>query len=139
MTKTKKVHCKMLSQDIYLREHSSLAERDVQSVSQKTYYELQRDTIANGIKENLVSVEYPVTTDSVNSHVQSADYRNDVVSAVNQPPRGVNLGDLTVYQNFIAQNPAEALRVYQETVAKLSKAVSLEEPAKQTETKGEEK
>lgn len=139
MTNTKKVHCKMLSQDIYLRERSPLAERDISAVTQKKYCELQRNTVTNGIKEELVCVEYPVTVDSVNSHVQSADYRNDIVSAVNQPPRGVNLGDLTAYQNFIAQNPAEALRVYQETVAKLSKAVSSEEPVKQTETKGDEK
>lgn len=137
--RTKKVHCKMLSQDIYLREFSPLAERDVQAVPQKKYCELQRDTVSNGIKEELVFLDYPITKDSVNSHLQSADYRNDIVSAVNQPPRGVNLGDLTAYQNFIAQNPAEALRVYKETVAKLSKAVSSGEPVKQTETKGDEK
>lgn len=129
----KKVFCKMLSQDIYLREHSPLAERDSSIVTPKSYVELQRDVVRNGIREHYEKVEYPITTESVNSHVQSADYRNDVVAAVNQPPRGVNLGDLTAYQNFIAQDPAEALRVYKETVAKLSKAVSSKEPVEQTE------
>lgn len=137
---TKKIYCKMLSQNIYLRECSPLSERDVKITPQKKYFELQRDTVSNGIVENLVELEYPITEDEVNSHLQSADYRNDVVSAMNQSARGSNLGDVTAYQEFIRRDPEQALRIYKETISKLDKALSSEKPVVSDDNfKGEEK
>lgn len=115
----RKVQSNLLQQDIYLRDCLPAYEKSC-PVSKK-YFELQRKTVANGIVEELVECDYPITQESVNSYLDTSDYRNNPAQAIlNATPRK-NLGDITEIQDFIANNPAEALSIYKQVSETLSK------------------
>ncbi len=63
------------------------------------YTELQRTPAKNGIIENYVEVDYPVTADSLNSYADSVDYRKNPDVVTRAVPRQ-NLGDVTEMQKI---------------------------------------
>lgn len=67
----------------------------------KTYYELREIQTDDGYVEKLVEVDYPITPDYVKSFANSSDYRNDIERAMNEPARGVNMGDMTNLQDIV--------------------------------------
>lgn len=66
-----------------------------------TYLELRQIQTSNGIVEEYVEVDYPITPDYVKSFANSTDYRNDIERAMNEPARGVNMGDMTDLQDIV--------------------------------------
>lgn len=107
------------------------------------YVELKEKITDNGYIQELEKMEYPITSESVTSYVDSADYRRDPMQAVANAPKRVNLGDITQVQDFIAQDPMQAVRVYKEVGEQLAKyyeqvnkqtatATPAEEPAKES-------
>lgn len=132
----RKVLSNLLQQDIYIRDCLPAYEKSC-PVSKK-YFELQRKTVSNGIVEELVECDYPVTQESVNSYLDTSDYRNNPAQAVlNATPRK-NLGDIVEVQDFIANNPAEALSIYKQVSEKLSKIdlTKVEQKQKQEQSEG---
>lgn len=115
----KKVQSNLLQQDIYIRD--CLPAYDKSCEVSKKYFELQCKTVSNGIVQELVECDYPITQESVNSYLDSSEYRNNPVQAIlNGSPRQ-NLGDITEIQDFISNNPAEALSIYKQVSETLSK------------------
>lgn len=69
-----------------------------------TYLELRQIQTDDGIVEKYVEVDYPITPDYVKSFANSTDYRNDIERAMNEPARGVNLGDMTGIQEVMSMD-----------------------------------
>lgn len=84
---------------------------------QKTYFELQQMEYENGIKEEYVEVDYPITPDYVKSFESSANYKNDLQTAITAQPRGVNLGDVTAIQELTRMDMAEVQKLRSELEA----------------------
>lgn len=85
---------------------------------QKKYTVLEKQMLLNGYVEGVVEKDYPITSASVTSYADGADYRNDPSQAIANAPTRVNLGDVTEAQKFL-ENPQNQLRVMRETIAKL--------------------
>lgn len=84
---------------------------------QKTYMELQQKEYENGIKEEYVEVDYPITPDYVKSFEPSANYKNDLQTAMNAQPRGANLGDVSAIQELTRMDMAEVQKLRSELEA----------------------
>lgn len=87
----------------------------------KYYSSLEKKQLPNGVVYNLEEVEYPITSESVTSYVESSDYHRDPLAAIAAAPKRVNLGDITEVQDFIQKNPQDALRVYRQVGEQLKK------------------
>lgn len=88
---------------------------------QKTYMELQQLPYENGLKEEYVEVDYPITPDYVKSFESSANYKNDIQTAMNAQPRGANLGDITAIQELARMDMAEVQKLRTELESLKSK------------------
>lgn len=87
----------------------------------KYYSSLEKKQLPNGVVYNLEEVDYPITSESVTSYVESSDYHRDPLAAIAAAPKRVNLGDITEVQDFIQKNPQDALRVYRQVGEQLQK------------------
>ena len=137
----KKISSISFNNPVYLRD--VLPAYDTDCPVSKKYFELHTETVSNGIKQELVEVDYPITQESVNSYADSSDYRNNPVQAVLNGQKKVNLGDITSVQDFINNNPSEALSIYKEVSQKLSeldleKVARAQAQEKTTEVKANE-
>ena len=95
----------------------------------KKYLSLERKTLDNGYIEELVEKDYPITPDSVASYADGADYRNDVMQAIENAPKRVNLGDISEAQEFINSDPLSAARQYKAILDKVDKYFKSQEQA----------
>lgn len=103
------------------------------SIKQPKYYSsLEKKQLPNGVVYNLEQVEYPITSESVTSYVESSDYHRDPLAAIANAPKRVNLGDITEVQDFIQKNPQDALRVYRQVGEQLQKYFETQTQAQNT-------
>lgn len=93
------------------------------------YISLEKKNLDNGFVQELEKVDYPITSESVSSYIDTADYRRDPMQAIASAPKRVNLGDITEVQDFIASNPQEAVRVYRAVGEKLQEYYANKEKA----------
>lgn len=70
------------------------------------YYSLDRFSDGDSVKDVMTEHDYPITPEYVESFQASTDYRNDVQSAVLNPPRG-SYADLTGIQDVCRMTPEE--------------------------------
>lgn len=113
----------------------------------KTYNTLERKALPNGYCEEVKSKDYPVNSESVSSYIESSDYRNDPAQAIANAPKRVNLGDISQVQEFVRDNPVQAVGQYAEVLqkvadyfkaqAKSKSKVAAPQPAPQPQPKGE--
>lgn len=113
LSKVSKVRCNLMQADVYLRNPDICGDcqSNVKNVGKK-YYELITKQMPNGMVQELVEVDYPITPASVKSYAASADYRNDINSALSSTPRGKNLGDLTKVQQVLSSDMETARNLY---------------------------
>lgn len=76
-----------------------------------TYPSLEKKKLPNGYVEQVEDKDYPINSDSITSYVDGADYRRDPATAVAQGRKRVNLGDVAEVQEFLRNNPQEAVRL----------------------------
>lgn len=91
----------------------------VKHVPEKVYPSLERKNLPNGFVENVELKDYPINSKSVSSYADSADYRNDPNGAVANAPNRVNMGDISQVQEFLANNPHQAVEVFRNVMATL--------------------
>lgn len=106
--------------------------------SQHEYYELVRVVKQNGVIEEMRSVPYPHTVESVKSYAEAADYRNDPAAAMYQAAKNPrkNLGDIRDTQKILGMDSETATALYkhlQEAFAKAAEEVKQAEENKQSE------
>lgn len=100
---------------------------------EKYFFDLKETVATNGIVQELVKHPYPITQESVNSYVDSVNYKQDLNS--NLVENRVNLGDVSAIQS-LSSTDKETLRAQLSSLlAKLeeSKKAKLEEENKKTE------
>lgn len=101
---SRRLSCNLLQAEVYVRYPVCL----IEDKPVKKYCELQERPCANGVIEEYVSVDYPITADSVNSFVDTADYKRNPDVFANAVPRQ-NLGDVSEIQKVLS-NDMTALR-----------------------------
>lgn len=102
----KRVQSNLLEQNVYVRDARDFPDlRDDYLID--SYVSLDSKVEDMGVVENFVVNPYPITPESVNSYADSADYRSDIVSAMNAPARGRNIGDVSIYQQVMEMSPSE--------------------------------
>lgn len=79
----------------------------------KKYISLERINKGRGFSDELIEKDYPITSESVSSYAEGSDYRRDPLGAIANAPRRQNLGDVTQVQDFLANDPMQALRVFE--------------------------
>lgn len=87
----------------------------------KYYDSLERKNLPNGYIEQVERKDYPINSASVTSYADGADYRRDPLGAVANAPKRTNLGDITEVQDFLKNDPQQAVRVYRAVLDRLTK------------------
>lgn len=122
-----RVRCNLLEAEVYVRFPVRVCGKD----EVKQYLELQEVQCRDGVREEYVLVDYPVTAESVNSFADSADYRTNP-EVINQAQKRENLGDIVQAQQLL-RNDMSGMR---ELIANAKDTLSkLEEYQKNLETK----
>lgn len=88
----------LLQQNIYIRDCARAS--DVETSVCEKYPELERRDTDCGFEERVVSRDYPITPESLNSFAETADYKNNLVEAMHAPSRGKGLGDIRDMQDL---------------------------------------
>lgn len=88
--------------------------------TREKYNTLERKALSNGYVEEVVEKDYPINSESVTSYLESSDYRNDPAQAVANAPKRVNLGDISQVQDFVRENPVQAVGQYAEILQKVA-------------------
>lgn len=81
--------------------------------TQKHYFSMERVSKDRGFSDEIIKKDYPITSESVSSYAESADYKRDPIGAIANAPKRQNLGDVTQVQEFLAGDPMQALRVFE--------------------------
>lgn len=102
--KCTRVRCNLLEAEVYVRFPVRICGKE----KVRQYVELQEVPCQNGIQEQYVLVDYPVTADSVNSFAESADYHTNP-EVVNRAQPRQNLNDITEAQKIL-RNDMSGLR-----------------------------
>ncbi|WGL31098.1 hypothetical protein [Dipodfec virus UOA04_Rod_718] len=108
---SKKVFSKLLQQNVYLSD-TRQAEDLAAAQPHYTYTSVDEVTVADGIQIRETENSYDITPETVNSYVDSCDYRTDMYAATQQPPRGRNLGDVASLQNVMDMDLEQAQTLY---------------------------
>lgn len=91
------VNLPLLGISVKTRFYCSESEVDKKTTYPLTHYtELQERVVSNGIVQEAVSVDYPITPDYVNSFEESTDFKKDFAGC--QRPGRRSLGDITAIQ-----------------------------------------
>lgn len=126
MKKTKRVLSNLIQQDVYVRDCRPA--EDLASVrARNCYYSLDEVVVPTGVELRETCHDYPITPESVDSYLESSDYRNDIQSAMSMPSRGCGLGDVSLMQEILAMDSADARRFVSELQTRLD---SVDEPLK---------
>lgn len=111
-----------IRQNCYVRDVLSTESSYISDTKKITKYgSLERKQLPNGFTEQVEERDYPITSDSVTSYADGADYRNDPLQAIANAPKRVNLGDVTEVQKFVQNDPQNAVRVFRDVLSRLEK------------------
>lgn len=125
----KKLNTNLIRTNCYISEVTD-TNQTTHKPTQKKYHELRRTMTHNGLKEELVEVDYPITADSVKSYEDSCDYRIDPVANITSAPKRKNLGDITGVQEFTEHDQSTAHSIYERIKADIISALKKNEQAK---------
>lgn len=100
----------------------------VKHTPEKQYPSLERKNLPNGFTESVEIKDYPINSKSVSSYADSADYRNDPNGAIANAPNRVNMGDISQVQEFLANNPHQAVEVFRNVMNTLENK-AIQKPA----------
>ena len=124
-------------QNVYLSVARTAEDLNTKNESKK-YFELRRNVVSDGIKEELVAVDYPITPDYVKSFSDSADYKKDIAGAVAQSAQNTrsNLGDITALQDVLSKD-TESVRKLRADIKQVIANIEKAQKEKSVEVKKE--
>lgn len=100
-------------QNVFLSDARTAEDLNTMNENSK-YYELRRTVVSDGIKEELIEVDYPITSDYVNSFSDSADYKKDIPGAIaGSDTSRKNLGDVVDMQRVLSMDSESAKKLAQ--------------------------
>lgn len=112
-----------IPQSVYVKEccrDMNTIPSQLRNVTKSKYDSLERRQLSNGFVEEIVEKDYPINSESVTSYVESSDYRNDPAQAIANAPKRVNLGDISQVQQFVQDNPVQAVGQYADILQKVA-------------------
>lgn len=118
-SKSSRIQSNLLQQNCFVRDVSrcdDLCSND----SESDFVSLDEVVQSDGIKLVPSLHPYPITVDSVNSQVESSDYRNDPVGAIARSVPRHNLGDIRGVQDLFSMDPVAARALYDSLSLKFS-------------------
>lgn len=127
-----RVRSNLLQQDCYVRDCSLAKDVDCPLFSSE-YVTLHESVTQTGLKQEFVNVPYPITPESVNSYVESCDYRRDPFGAVSSAPKRVNLGDVSQLQDVSGMDSEQARALYAQLSERFGSAQAQAQAQAQTE------
>lgn len=116
----RKVKFNLIQQNVYVRENASEVVEDKQNYGVKTYESIDEVVTSDGVELRRTVQEYPITPESVNSYIESSNYKNNIEQALNASPRGQNIGDVAALQDIIASNPQAVADFFKQAVDKMN-------------------
>lgn len=133
--KCRRIKSSLLQAEIYVRYPKCTINKQ----ERKRYVELRDVEAQNGFFQKYVTVDYPITPESVNSYADAADYRKNP-EVINQAVARRNLGDITEIQR-ITNSDMTQLRALveksQDVLKRLESTRKTAEPATPVEPKKE--
>lgn len=131
--KCRRVKLPLLQAEVFVRYPTCTINKQ----ERKRYVELRDVEAQNGFFQKYVTVDYPITPESVNSYADAADYRKNP-EVINQAVARRNLGDITEIQK-ITNSDMTQLRALveksQDVLKRLESARKTAEPAVSVEAK----
>lgn len=133
-----RLHTNMLAQNVYVRDCVRAVDLGLPPCIQ--YPELERKDTDFGFEERVVIRDYPITPESVSSFAETADYKNNLVEALNAPSRGKGLGDIRDIQDLQNMDSFEIQKRITELQKVLAqKPVPAPAPASENKDEGDKK
>lgn len=132
MSRPKKNACQrvksnLLEAEVYVRyPYSTINGKQV-----KRYVELRETVKSNGIVQEYVTCNYPITPESVNSYADSANYRKNPEVITQAKPR-TNLGDISEVQKVLGADLSELRSLYTKSNDILQKIQTLQAQQKES-------
>lgn len=125
-------------QNVYLSVARTAEDLNTKNESGK-YYELRRELVQDGIKEELVFVDYPITPEYVKSFGDSADYKKDIAGAIAESAQNVraNLGDVSALQAVLSNDSESARKLRNDIKQAILNIEKAQKAQQQTEVKKE--
>lgn len=125
-------------QNVYLSVARTAEDLNTKNEGKK-YYELRRHVLQDGIKEEYVSVDYPITPEYVKSFGDSADYKKDIAGAVVESAQNarVNLGDVSALQDVLSNDSESARKLRNDIKQAILNIEKAQKAQKQSEVKKE--
>lgn len=119
----RRIPCNLIRQNCYLRD--IVDPLDFSSkYPEKVFTSLDEVPSDDGIKFVPNDYPYPITPESVNSYVDSSDYRKDPANAISSGVHGVNIGDCTDIQSILRMDSSAQRSLYEQLSAKFSSVES---------------
>lgn len=134
--KCRRVKSSLLQAEVYVRYPKCTINKQ----ACKQYVELRDVEAQNGFFQKYVTVDYPITPESVNSYADAADYRKNP-EVINQAVPRQNLGDITGVQQMLnsdATQLRELVKQSQDLLKRMETARAGADPTLEPD-KGEEK
>lgn len=103
------------------RQTATCVSEALRNKEQKKYASLERVQLPNGYVEKIVQKDYPISSKSVSSYADGADYRKDPSAAIANAPKRTNLGDVSEVQDFLRENPQQAALQYKSILDKVER------------------
>lgn len=120
MKKFKPVKFGMIQANVYQLDTCESCPVEVDSAMK--YESLVRTQTDCGYEERVEEFDYPITPESVNSYLDSCDYKSDPLGNLARSSARQNLGDVSDIQNIASMDMDTARAMYRELLAKLSTA-----------------
>lgn len=122
MSEKRQVKIGGIRQNCYRRDIDTAYKSPQKRDDTVRYYDsLERKNLPNGYIEQVERKDYPINSASVTSYADGADYRRDPLGAIANAPKRTNLGDITEVQDFLKNDPQQAVRVYRAVLDRLTK------------------
>lgn len=118
-SKSSRVQSNLLQQNCFVRDVSRCDDL-CSDGSESDFVSLDEVVKSDGIKLVPSSHPYPITVDSINSQIESSDYRNDPVGAIARSIPRQNLGDIRGVQDLSSMDLVAARALYEALSLKFS-------------------
>lgn len=136
----KKVKTKLISQNCFMLDNVNVNDinKEVDNGGQgiSSYYELQRKPMRNGIVEELVEVDYPITQEKLQSEVDSTDYKKDPFGSSVSAVKKTNIGDITNIQDLLLNDSQTARELYNTLADKFQQEYNKQQSEKENKEQG---
>lgn len=138
----KQVEIGCYKQNCYIHDWFDDSKKSIQKVKTnfpKTYHECIEKVCDDGSYHvNVEEVEYPISEDTLNSYLDSTDYRLDPLSAVQNAPSRQNVGDVRELMQMLRLDSVD-IEQAMEKLKQIQVQTQVEQPVNENKDSGDVK